>query len=103
MTQEEELQKMHADLIAIKGNLKKTSRRNIAGMLILILVTLISIVYAVVKNVEATRNAEEANRQRILAEESKVMADANAKEAARQSAMASEIQRLLDECRQAKK
>lgn len=103
MSQEEELQKMQAELIEIKGSLKKTSRRNIAGMLILILVSASASVYAFVKNVEATRNAEEANRQRSLAEESKVMADANAEEAARQSAIASEIQRLLDECRQAKK
>jgi len=103
MSQETELQQLHAELNKIKGSLRKTTRRSLVGMLILVFVTLTSFVYAFVKQVEAERNAEAATQQRILAEQSKVQADMNAEEANRQRGIANEINRLLDECRQGEK
>lgn len=114
MPQETELQQLHGELIKIKDGMKKTMRRSLIGMLILIFVALISLVYAFVKNVEATKNAEEANRQRILAEEQKMYADKNAEEALKQREIANEQRRVaelaikqareeLNNCRKGKK
>lgn len=114
MSQETELQQLYAEIGKIKDSMKKTMRRSTIGLLILVFVTLISLVYAFVKNVEATKNAEEANRQRILAEQARAEADMNAQEASKQREIANEQRKAaelsvklareaLENCRKGKK
>ena len=57
---------------------------------VLAIIALIALVYAFVQQVAATKNAEEANRQRVLAEASQKLAEANAKEATKQAEIAKE-------------
>ncbi len=59
---------------------------------VLAIIALIALVYAFVQQVAATKNAEEANRQRVLAEASEKQAQANAIEAKRQEGIAKEQQ-----------
>lgn len=59
---------------------------------VLAVIALIALVYAFVQQVAATKNAEEANRQRVLAEASEKQAKANAEEAKRQESIARENQ-----------
>lgn len=59
---------------------------------VLAVIALIALVYAFVQQVAATKNAEEANRQRVLAEASEKQAKANADEAKRQEGIARENQ-----------
>ncbi len=57
---------------------------------VLAVIALIALVYAFVQQVAATRNAEEAKRQEILAKESQKLAEANAEEAKKQAEIAKE-------------
>lgn len=59
---------------------------------VLAVVALMALVYAFVQQVAATRNAEEATRQALLAQASEKQAKANAEEARRQEAIAKENQ-----------
>lgn len=67
---------------------------------VLAIVALIALVYAFVQQVAATKNAEEANRQRVLAEEAKVQADKNAEEANRQRGIADEQRQAAEKSAQ---
>lgn len=63
---------------------------------VLAIVALIALVYAFVKQVEANRNAEEAQKQTALAVAAKEQADENAKEARRQEEIAKEQKIVAD-------
>jgi WD40 repeat protein/energy-coupling factor transporter ATP-binding protein EcfA2 len=67
---------------------------------VLAVVALMALVYAFVQQVAATRNAEEAIRQKILAENSQKQAEANAAEAIRQEKIAKENQMAAEKARQ---
>lgn len=75
-------------------------------IIVSLLLATASLVFGWVQNVEAEKNAEEANRQRVLAEAAHHQALANAEEAKRQQAIADELKQVadartreLDECR----
>lgn len=62
------------------------------------IIALIAMGYAFVQREVALKNAEEAFRQRVLAEESQNMAMQNAEEAKRQAAIANELRVQLSAC-----
>ena len=91
----------HDEIVHLKASLEKIQKqttRSRALIVIMFVILLMSFAYAFVQQVAATRNAEEANKQRILAEQSTSMAEANATEAQRQAAIALESRRMLVEC-----
>ncbi|MBL7852346.1 MAG: hypothetical protein JNN04_15690 [Cyclobacteriaceae bacterium] len=97
MAQETELQALREELKKIQDQTRRSRKRAAVGFVILILVVILSLGYAFVQQVAAERNAEEANRQRILAEASMEQAKMNAEEAKRQQAMAMAQERLAQE------
>jgi hypothetical protein len=97
MAQENELQTLREELKKIQDQTRRSRKRAAVGFVFLLLVAISSMVYAFVQRVEAVRNAEEALRQRLLAEMSEKQASMNAMEAQRQQAIAVEQQRLAEE------
>ena len=89
------------EIVHLKTSLEKIQKqtgRSRALIVILFVILLMSFVYAFVQQVAAEKNAEEAYRQRILAEQSVSRAEANGAEAQRQAAIALESRRMLVEC-----
>lgn len=97
MAQDTELQTLREELKKIQDQTRRSRRRAAVGFVILLLVTVASMVYGFVQQVAAERNAEEALRQQILAQQSEKQAMMNAAEALRQEGMAREQQRLAEE------
>lgn len=79
-----------SELIALKEDLKRSRRRAAFGFVILILALVICMLYAFVQQVAATKNAEEALRQRVLAEEQRQIAEKSEAVAKRSEAIAME-------------
>ncbi len=103
MAQDSELQLLRNQLSKMELQLKGAARRSTVGMLILVFVTVSSVIYAYMKQVDAARSAVEATRMESMALES-------ARDAAlsRDARMAAEdaqhqLQAELDKCRQGKK
>ncbi len=82
-----------SELIALKEELKRSRRRAAYGFVILILALVICMLYAFVQQVAATKNAEEALRQRVMAEEHRA-------EAQRQQAIAQEQKAMAEKSRE---
>ena len=97
MAENSELQILREELKKIQDQTRRSRRSAAVGFVILLLVTIASMVYGFVQQVEAERNAEEALRQRILAETTMNQAKMNAAEAKRQEAIAMEQRRLAEE------
>jgi uncharacterized protein HemX len=97
MAQANELQTLREELRKIQDQTRSSRKRAAVGFVILLLVTIASMVYGFVQQVAAERNAEEALRQRTLAEMSEKQARMNAEEAKRQEAVAKMQQRLAEE------
>lgn len=97
MAQANELQTLREELNKIQDQTRRSRRRAAIGFVILLLVTIASMVYGFVQQVEAERNAEEALRQRTLAQASEKQASMNAEEARRQQVLAMAQQRLAEE------
>lgn len=90
MADENELIKLREELTQIQDSTRRTRRRAAFGFVILVLGLIVCMVYGFMQQVAATKNAEEALRQRIIAEEARVMAERNLEEARRQEAIAKE-------------
>jgi choline-glycine betaine transporter len=97
MAQDTELQALREELKKIQDQTRRSRKRAAVGFVILVLVVILSLVYAFVQQVAAERNAEEALRQRKLAEMSEQQAIRNAEEAKRQEAVAMAQERLAQE------
>jgi ABC-type protease/lipase transport system fused ATPase/permease subunit len=87
MADESELIKLREELSQIQDATRRSRRRAAFGFVILVLALVLCLVYSFVQQVAATKNAEEALRQHVLAEEQRNMADRNAEEAMRQEAL----------------
>lgn len=107
MTQSNDLQQMRDELNALQSQMRKSRRRAFLGFTILILALVLALGYAFVQRVAAVMNAEEANRQRVLAETSQKQAMTAQAEALRQQEVAEEARRqaekMLEECRKGKR
>jgi uncharacterized iron-regulated membrane protein len=97
MAQDNELQTLREELEKIQDQTRRSRKRAAVGFVFLLLVAISSMVYAFVQQVAAKRNAEEALRQRTLAEMSEKQARMNAEEAKRQEAVAKMQQRLAED------
>ena len=97
MSQDLELNSLREELKKIESQMRSSRRRAAVGFVILVLVVIMSVVYGFVQRVEAVRNAEEANRQRLLAVASQEQAMMNAAEAKKQEGLAMEQRRLAAE------
>lgn len=107
MTQSNDLQQMRDELNALQSQMRKSRRRAFLGFTILILALVLALGYAFVQRVAAVMNAEEANRQRVLAEMSEKNAREAQAEAMRQQAVAEaarlQAERVLELCRKGKR
>jgi hypothetical protein len=90
MSQETELQSLREELKEIHNQARRSRRRATIGFVILLLVVIVSFVFAFVQRSEAMRTREEAHVQRELAEKVRAEADRNAAEAKRQQQIAIE-------------
>lgn len=99
MTTQDELVRLREELNRIQEQTKKSGRRTGIGFGLLILGIIMALAYAFVQKIIATKNAEEALRQRDLAEVSMQLARQSKSEA---EAMISETARQLEECRSRK-
>ena len=114
MSQETQLQALRDELNEIQSQMRRSRRRAAVGFVVLVFALVFTLVYAFVQQVAAARNAEEANRQRIIAEGALVQADRNAEEASRQARIAAQqrtaaeaafrqTQLELEKCRKGRK
>src|SRR5262245_49303279 len=83
MTNENELHKLREELKQIQEGTRRTRKRAVFGFGILVLALIICIVYAFVQQVAAVKNAEEALRQKDMADNALVERDRNGEEAIR--------------------
>ena len=74
------------------------NKKAVTVIMIQAVLIIICLVNAFVKNVEAAKNFEEAEVQRLLADKSAMMAEAAAKEAVIQRGIASELRGILEKC-----
>ena len=107
MAQQNDLQQMREELNTLQSQMRKSRRRAFLGFTILILALVLALGYAFVQRVAAVMNAEEANRQRVLAEMSEKNAREAQAEAMRQQAVAEaarlQAERVLELCRKGKR
>lgn len=107
MANANDLQSLRDELTRIQTQTRRSRRLAIVGFIILILVMCCSFLYAFVQQVEATKQAEMARAQQILAEEARRHADMNAEEARKQQAIAEEnraaAEKAVEDCRKSKR
>lgn len=96
MAQDNDLQTLREELKKIQDQTRQSRKRAAFGFVILLVVTILSMGYGLIQRVEAERQAEEALRQRTLAEMSEKQAMMNVAEARRQEAIAAEQRRLTE-------
>lgn len=94
MTQEQELQALRDELKKIQHDTRRSRSRAAVGFVIMMLVMILSLGYAFMQQTAAERNAEEAMRQRVLAETATAQAERSSLEAKRQEALAMEQLRI---------
>lgn len=106
MATQDEIIQLKEELKKIEAQMKKSRTRAAVGFVLLVFVMFASVLYGFVERVSAAKNAEEALRQRIIAQEGRQMAEQNAEEARKQEALAHEArafaaqqQKELEECR----
>lgn len=97
MTNDANAETLRAELNKIQDQIRRSRRRAAWGFTVLVLALILSFAYAFVQQVAAEKNAEEANRQRILAEAANEQAAQNAVEAQRQEAMAKEQRAIAEQ------
>ncbi len=97
MTTDANAEALRAELEKIQDQIRRSRRRAAWGFTVLVLALILSLGYAFVQQVAARMNAEEANRQRTLAEASERQAMQNAAEAQRQEAMAMEQRAIAEQ------
>lgn len=103
MSNTNDIQQLRDELRKIQEQTHKPRRRAVFGFGVLMLVVLFSFVYAFVQQVAATKNAEEANRQKSLAEQVERRALQAEKDAMQARDRAEEIFARLAECQASKK
>jgi Flp pilus assembly protein TadG len=79
-----------SELIKLREELKRSRRRAAFGFVILVLALVLCLVYSFVQQFAAEKNAEEALRQKNLADRAHLVAEQNAEETRRQEAIARE-------------
>lgn len=97
MADDNELIKLREELKQIQDSTRSSRRRAAFGFVILVFALVICLLYAFVQQVAATKNAEEALRQKNLAETARVDAERNAEQAVRAEALAKEVMRHAEE------
>ena len=103
MSTQPEIIQLRDELKKLQDQSKKGRFRGIIGTVLMVLVMVTCMVYALVKNVESVKNFEEANRQRMLAEESRLVAEQSASEAQKQREISEKIIEELYKCQSARK
>lgn len=88
MADDSELIKLRDELKQIQEGTRRSRKRATFGFMILVLALVLCAVYGFTQQVAATRNAEEALRQKNLADNARVDAERNAEEALRQQSIA---------------
>jgi len=107
MANANDLQSLRDELTRIQTQTRRSRRLAIVGFIILILVMCCSFLYAFVQQVEATKQAEMARAQQILAEEARQQAMRSLEEARRQESIANEnkaaAEKAIEDCRKGKR
>jgi hypothetical protein len=96
MADDNELIRLREELKEIQESTRRSRRRGAFGFVILVLALVLCMLYGFVQQVAATKNAEEALRQKDLADQARVEAVRNLEEARRQEAIGHE-QRVVAE------
>lgn len=107
MPQDNELQSVRSQLELLQKQLASKARRATVGMLILVLVTVSSVIYAFTNRVEAERSAEQVTVLKSFLEEAERNALQMKAEAMRQQNLAAAAAKRMEEelelCRQGRK
>ena len=110
MSTQPEIIQLRDKLEKLQEQARRSRSRGIFGFGLLIFVIILSSTYAFVQQVQAEKNAMEANRQRELAENTLMVAESNAAEAQMQRAIsevhraaADRVQEELQKCQSSRK